>query len=139
MKTRALLTAFALLACSVASGFSFTFVFTSPGLTISIGSNPPASVPTATKPPVITSQPVSISTPVGHNVVFVVAVTGPGPLSYRWKKNGVDLLNNSRTTGVYSPALRISNLHKSDAGNYRVVISNSAGRVESNVATLTVL
>ena len=83
-------------------------------------------------PPSITTQPVSQSVTVGSNVTFTVVATGTPPLSYQWKKNGVDI------AGATAAALSLSNAQLGDAGTYSVVVTNGAGSVTSNPATLTV-
>ena len=41
--------------------------------------------------PVILTQPTSQATPPGVSASFTVAVSGPGPFSYQWQFNGVNL------------------------------------------------
>jgi hypothetical protein len=84
-------------------------------------------------PPAITSQPLSKSVAAGTNVSFSVTATGTAPLSYQWSK-GVSAILGA-TNSSYSIAAVTTN----DAGNYKVVITNSAGSITSAVATLTVL
>jgi hypothetical protein len=83
--------------------------------------------------PVITTQLVSQTVGVGQTVNFVVVATGTAPLSYQWQKNGANIAgatSNSYTT----PAAASSD----NAAKFTVVVSNSAGSVTSNTATLTV-
>jgi hypothetical protein len=158
MKARLLLISCLFFAATACARADFNFIFDSSGLLINIGSgslfgdgslggnsllNPVTiingnTLQQSASPPIITAQPVSIITPVGHNVVFVASVSGPGPLSYHWQKSGKNLTNNSRVSGACSSILSITNLKKSDSGSYRVVISNRAGSIASRVATLTV-
>ncbi len=86
---------------------------------------------TATAPS-ITTQPVSQTVTVGSPVTFTVAATGTAPLAYQWTKNGTAI------TDATSASYTISSAQTSDAGNYAVTVSNSAGSVTSNTATLTV-
>jgi hypothetical protein len=139
MKIRALLIIAILCAASACPAFSFSWIINTGGLVIHIGNTESGSVfsPTA-NPPVITSQPVSISTPAGSNAVFVVSVSGPGPLYYRWEKNGKQLTNNSRVSGAHASILHLYNLKSSDSGAYRVVIGNAGGYATSRVANLSV-
>lgn len=81
--------------------------------------------------PGITSQPQSLTVTQGQNVSISVVATGSTPLSYQW------YLNNSKT-GNNNPSLTLSNVNTNKAGNYWVVVANSAGSVTSTVATLTV-
>ncbi len=57
--------------------------------------------------------------------------TGTPPLSYQWRKNGQPLAGQTGATRSRN------NVQSGDAGNYTVVVSNSAGQVTSNPATLT--
>jgi hypothetical protein len=83
-------------------------------------------------PPAITTQPVSQTVDPGQNVSFTVTATGVAPLSYQWRKGGVNV------TGATSASLTVSNVQPNQAGNYAVVITNAYGSVTSSVAVLTV-
>lgn len=66
--------------------------------------------------------------------MFTVAATGSSPLSYQWQKNGTAIAG--ATTSLYTT----SPVTTSDSGSqFRVVVSNSAGQITSNPATLTVV
>ncbi|OHE89066.1 MAG: hypothetical protein A3G75_16625 [Verrucomicrobia bacterium RIFCSPLOWO2_12_FULL_64_8] len=68
----------------------------------------------------------------GGNVTFSVAATGTTPFTYQWKKDGTNI------SGATSSSYSITNVQTSHAGNYTVVVTNSAGSATSNTATLTV-
>ncbi len=87
---------------------------------------------TGSQQPLITSQPKSISVSQGNAATFSVTATGAAPLSYQWRKNAVII------TGATSSLYTIASVSTGSAGNYSVVISNIAGAVTSNDATLTV-
>ena len=59
-------------------------------------------------------------------------VASGGGLSFQWQKNGVDI------SGATSATLSLTDLQLTDAGNYRCVVTNSAGNVTSNEAILGV-
>jgi hypothetical protein len=82
--------------------------------------------------PSIATQPWSRVADRGSNTVFNVSVSGAAPLVYQWRKNGTNILG--ATTNSYS----IASVQPSDAANYIVVITNSAGSTTSRVAVLTV-
>ena len=82
--------------------------------------------------PVLTGQPQSQIVAVGSNAVFTVSATGGLPLSYQWQHNGANL------PGAVTPSLNLTSVQLLQAGDYRVVVTNSAGAVTSQVATLTV-
>jgi hypothetical protein len=59
-------------------------------------------------------------------------VTGAAPLNYRW------LLNGSTVGGAQTNVLNIASAGVSNAGNYQVIVTNTAGAVTSLVAVLSV-
>ena len=84
-------------------------------------------------PPTITTQPANRTVKVGKTAKFSVTATGFKPLSYQWRKNGIDIAGAtgaSYTTPPTTPA---------DNGSlFSVVVSNSMGSVTSSDAVLTV-
>jgi hypothetical protein len=83
--------------------------------------------------PSITTQPVSQTVKVGQTATFSVAATGTAPLNYQWKKNNAAI--SSANSSSYTTAATTS----SDTGaQFTVAISNAAGAVTSNAATITV-
>ncbi|MEO5570691.1 MAG: PQQ-dependent sugar dehydrogenase [Bacteroidia bacterium] len=82
--------------------------------------------------PSITQQPQSITVSQGNAASFTVSVSGTSPFSYQWKKNGTNI--SGATNSIYS----ISSAMLSHAGNYSVYVSNTAGNITSNSATLIV-
>ena len=89
--------------------------------------NPPPVMPS------ITTQPTNQTVTVGQTATFMVVATGTAPLSYQWQENGTAI--SGATSASYTTAATSS----SDNGaKFQVVVSNSAGSVTSNAATLTV-
>ncbi len=88
---------------------------------------------------VFTAQPQTRTNTAGSSATFNASATGTPPLSYQWLFNGVSLANGSRINGATSNTLTISYVQWTDAGNYALVVSNTAGSVTSSVATLTVV
>lgn len=91
------------------------------------------------KVPVITSQPQDITVKAGETATFTVVATGTG-LTYKWEKDtgkgfkewgGIYGKGASFTTGVLS--------EECNGFKYRCIVSNSAGSVTSDSATLTVI
>lgn len=91
------------------------------------------------KAPVITSQPQDITVKAGETATFTVVATGTG-LTYKWEKDtgkgfkewgGIYGKGASFTTGVLS--------EECNGFKYRCIVSNSAGSVTSDSATLTVI
>jgi hypothetical protein len=83
--------------------------------------------------PWITTQPANKTVAAGQTAKFRVKAMGTAPLSCQWRKNGVNITgatNFSYTTPATTAA---------DNGSlFSVVVSNTAGSVTSNNATLTV-
>jgi len=93
---------------------------------------------TASAPMVVKlSGPASVAK--WGTTTLTVQAQGTAPMSYRWEKNGV-LLNNSGTVkGATTASLTLSWVTAArSAGNYQVVIKNSAGMTTSSNVTLTV-
>jgi len=87
---------------------------------------------TGSNAPIITTQPQSISVAAGNPASFTVTASGSQPLSYQWRKNTINI--GGATNSTYT----IPAVSQSDAGNYSVIVSNSAGSATSNDAVLTV-
>jgi hypothetical protein len=84
-------------------------------------------------PPTITVQPQSITNGVGDNIRFAVTATSlASSPAYQWRFNGT--LDVSQTSSAYV----WNSIDTTNAGSYQVVITNIAGKVTSDVATLTV-
>jgi hypothetical protein len=89
--------------------------------------------------PVVLLDPQSQQADVGDNVVLTSGAGGSEPLSYRWQRDGEDLDNGERISGAFTPTLVIEDVRASDAGAYRVVVSNDCGSANSDPADLVVL
>lgn len=82
--------------------------------------------------PIITTQPANLAVAAGGDAVFAIAATGTEALSYQWRFNG------SPIAGANGPMLRLAAVTGAQAGRYSVVVSNGAGSVTSDNATLDV-
>jgi glucose/arabinose dehydrogenase len=82
--------------------------------------------------PKIVQQPVAISVPAGQSATFNVAVSGKTPFTYQWQKKNVNI------TGAINATYTIASTKPADAGNYRVIVKNSAGSATSINAALTI-
>jgi uncharacterized repeat protein (TIGR01451 family) len=87
---------------------------------------------TVKDPPTINSQPTGLAVCPGQTAMFSVTASGAAPLSYQWRKGGLDL------TGETAATLTINNAQTANAGVYDVRVSNDVGAVISDPATLTV-
>ena len=83
--------------------------------------------------PNIVAQPASLTNYAGLVAGFSVHAYSTAPLSYQWKKNGVDM------PGATLSSLTLNPLAQGDAGTYVVLVTNINGAVLSSSAELTVL
>lgn len=83
--------------------------------------------------PAVTLQPQSRTVLEGSSVSFSVTASGSPPLIYQWRRNGVPFYY-----GANSDTLVLTNVQRSDAGKYSVVVLNPAGYAASSAAALTV-
>jgi len=83
--------------------------------------------------PTVTTQPANATVAMGQAATFMVTASGTGTLTYQWQLNSVNIAG--ATSGSYTtPAANAA-----DSGaTFDVVVSNSAGSVISNAATLSV-
>ena len=109
---------------SITAGYTGGYTFTT-NLHIVI------SAPSAT-PPSISLQPSGSTVIAGGNASFSVTANGTAPLTYQWRLGAANL------AGATTNLLSLSNVRLSQAGNYTVVITNSAGAVTSTPAALLV-
>ncbi|HKW57425.1 MAG TPA: hypothetical protein VJN42_08710 [Candidatus Acidoferrum sp.] len=94
------------------------------------GSGAGGSLPVA---PAIATQPTNQTVTAGQIATFSVTATGTAPLSYQWQKNGADI-SGANAASYTTPATTTA-----DTGEqFRVMVSNVAGRVPSSAAILTV-
>jgi uncharacterized protein GlcG (DUF336 family) len=95
-----------------------------------------AAVLTVSKPaptaPSITSNPQPQTITTGAAVVFSVVAAGTTPLSYQWKRDGLNV------AGATNTSLEIAAAGPEHAGFYTVVISNEAASVLSAPVLLSV-
>lgn len=86
--------------------------------------------------PVIITQPQSCTNVVGTSATFWVADTGTPPLAHQWQKLSGTWSDLAGRTGTN---LYLTDVQTSHAGDYRVVVTNSDGATNSDVARLTIL
>ncbi len=83
--------------------------------------------------PAITTQPVSQTVASGSMVTFTVAASGSPAPSFQWQRDGIDI------PGATADSHVLASVQTTDSGStWRVIVTNSAGSVISNSATLTV-
>ena len=87
---------------------------------------------TGLSPPVFIREPFTTSAFVGASVVLSTEVSGSGPITFQWSKDGVDL------PGATGSSLTLTAVTLTSAGLYRVTATNPAGPSVSGGATLFV-
>ncbi|MBX3606198.1 MAG: hypothetical protein KF788_13035 [Piscinibacter sp.] len=90
-----------------------------------------STVPVDAAPSIVT-QPAAVAVNEGHTATFAVGVTGSGPLSFQWLRNGTTIAGAN--TAVYT----IAAVASADAASYSVVVDNAAGSATSAAAALSV-
>ena len=109
---------------SVDAGYSgATDVFTNMYYTVIAGGAPPG----------ITNNPANVTVNAGSNATFSVTSGGTAPLSYQWYFN-----TNTAVLNATNATLTLTNVQLSNAGYYRVAITNAFGSTNSSNALLTV-
>ena len=98
-----------------------------------VSNNATLTVNPARVPPSITAQPVGVTVTAGQSATFSVGATGTPPLSYQWQLNGAAI------SGANSPSYTTPPTTTGNNGSvFNVVVSDVAGNIASNNATLTV-
>ena len=111
------------------SGASFAVVVTN-----SLGNaTSNASTLTVNLPPSITSQPSSQTVNAGQPATFTVVATGTPPLTYQWRKNGVNI-PGATSSSYTTPAATASD----NGATFDVLVTNVVDTKTSILVTLTV-
>ena len=101
----------------------------------------------AAQPPHITLHPTSQNDVLpGGSITHLIRATGSEPLTYKWQWKPAgkgehewqDLSCNGTTFQEVEGGLKLTGVQACHAGDYRCVVSNSAGREISQRASLTV-
>jgi Subtilase family/Immunoglobulin domain/Bacterial TSP3 repeat/Immunoglobulin I-set domain len=87
----------------------------------------------ASGPPRILEQPVSQTTLLGTPFLLVAEVTGQKPRALQWLHDGVPILG--ATNVAFSP----SHATMTDAGEYRLRVTNALGGVESDTTVVEIV
>lgn len=83
--------------------------------------------------PSITTQPASQTVTTGQTATFSVVAAGTAPLNYQWNKNGT-AISGATSSSFTTPPTTISD----NGAQFTALVNNTAGRVTSIAATLTV-
>lgn len=89
--------------------------------------------------PVVTEHPQDATIEVGENATFSAAAAGSTPMYVQWQLSDDNGNSWTNIVGATDGSYTIGAAQSADSGNqYRAVFANSAGAVETRVATLTV-
>ena len=94
-----------------------------------------------TDQPDITAHPGSVATPERDNLTLTCNATGNPIPTISWTRDGspVNTTTNSRISfSENKKQLTITNVNRTDSGEYQCVASNELGNATTNVATLDV-
>lgn len=91
------------------------------------------TVTTTAVAPSFSTQPAPQSVYENTPVTFSAVVAGTAPLTYQWRRNGVDIVGANGSSYTFTPTLADSN------GVFTLRVVNSVSPVVSTPATLTVL
>lgn len=83
--------------------------------------------------PTIVQQPVDTEVWRSNTAIFTVTAQGDPPLVYQWYRGSAAISNATASAYV------LTNAQTTSEGNYRVVVGNNSGTVESDAASLTVV
>jgi len=86
--------------------------------------------------PSIVTQPQNAALAVGAAHTLTIGANGTAPLAYLWEKS--DDGSTYTAIGTNAPQLAIPAAQASDAGRYRVTVSNSVGSITSDVVSVVV-
>ncbi|MDB6025515.1 MAG: non-specific endonuclease, partial [Verrucomicrobiales bacterium] len=95
--------------------------------------------PVDISPPGIVANPASRTNLATTTATFTVGADGATPLTYAWKKDGVNLSDGGNISGATNATLTITMVLASDVANYSCYITNANGWTNSSSAALVVL
>jgi photosystem II stability/assembly factor-like uncharacterized protein len=84
-------------------------------------------------PPTVVVSPATATGYAGANFTFTASAIGTPTLNYQWQYDGNNL------AGANGATFTVTNAQPTNAGLYRVIVSNSEGTATSSVSPLTVI
>ncbi len=116
---------------SASSAGAYRVVVTGSGGTVT--SQPATLTVVTAQAPTIVTSPLTQTVVTGARLTLSVDAAGTAPLSYQWRKAGIAIV------GATNSSLTLPAVQASDAADYSVAVSNSAGTVVSGAATISVI
>jgi hypothetical protein len=99
----------------------------------SVTSQPATLTVITAQAPTIVTPPLTQTVVVGARLTLSVDATGTAPLSYQWRKAGTPIV------GATNPSFTLPSVQAMDAAAYAVAVTNAAGTVVSNAASIAVI
>jgi hypothetical protein len=121
---------FALASAALADAGTYTLVATNPQGTATSNAATLTVTGGAISPPSLSAQPANIAQVVG--TAASLSVVASGSPTFQWRKNGANI------PGATAATLSFASLAAADTASYDVVLTNAAGSVTSNAATVVV-
>jgi hypothetical protein len=88
-------------------------------------------------PPVIRNSPRNLVIPESRRLTLTVNAGSDTPLTFRWRRNSVELADSDRVRGSRTSLLTLSAVDASLEGDYDCLVTNNAGTVVATIATVT--
>jgi len=116
---------------SASSAGDYRVVVTALGGTVT--SQPATLTVVTAQAPTIVTRPLTQTVVVGARLTLSVDAAGTAPLSYQWRKAGNPIV------GATNPSFTLPSVQVADAAAYAVAVTNAAGTVVSDAATISVI
>jgi hypothetical protein len=65
-------------------------------------------------------------------------VAGPGPYTYQWQQDGVDVTEGGRISGSQTADMTITGTQVADSGDYTCIVSSFCGDITSDLAVINI-
>lgn len=96
------------------------------------GQSKPANLTVIAAPTIVTQPQATVST-VGAPFSLTVTVQGQTPFTFQWVKDGTNVSGANASTYAVASAVA------TNAGNYRVIITNTSGSITSSPVAVTII
>jgi hypothetical protein len=116
---------------SASSAGDYRVVVTGSGGTVT--SQPATLTVVTAQAPTIVTRPLTQTVVLGARLTLSVDAAGTAPLSYQWRKAGNPIV------GATNPSFTLPSVQVADAAAYAVAVTNAAGTVVSDAATISVI
>ena len=88
--------------------------------------------------PAITAQPLNQTVTWGNPTLFNGSASGTPTLYFQWQKDGINLTDGGGIAGAATATLNLSAAQPTNAGQYRLIVTNAFGSAQSSNVNLFV-